>query len=153
MPYKVPKDIWSHLDSAQSLLDDAAALPGAFKHNATRYFLWVKAWELYHIANAKFHAWAQETPVDPKVMKDHVYKLNGSPEVQYIAIIDGKAVETMHNTGQEKSKLLQTLLFGTDEKSRQDVFMRGWHFDTFHRELVGKIQLLHVVLKGLEEIE
>jgi hypothetical protein len=153
MAYTIPKNVWSHLHSAQSLLDDAAALPPAFKHNATRYFLCIKGWELYRIANEKFSAWALRTTADPKLLRDHGYKLDGSPRVLNIVITDGKPVETSHETGEQKKELLQTLIYGSDDKSRQEIFMRGWHFDTFVRRLHGKIELLRITLRALEEIE
>ncbi|HJP96023.1 MAG TPA: hypothetical protein VJ843_01485 [Candidatus Saccharimonadales bacterium] len=152
MSYQVPKEIWANLQSAQSLLDDADALPGALKHNATRYFFYIKAWELYRIADAKFSAWAQEKPLSPKVLKDHGYKLDGSPNVEYIVIIEHKPVITNHETGSEKSKLLQKLTYGEGTISRNALFARGWFFDDFHNDLIGKLKLLRVALESLEKM-
>jgi len=149
---EVPKDIKNHLASSPSLLDDARALPPAFKHNATRYFLYVKAWELYRIADEKFSSWALEIPIDPRVLRDHGYKLDGSPSIHYVEIENGRAVETTHGSGEEKNKLLQTLIYGTNNKSREEVFMRGWFFDTFLTGLVAKIRLLEVTIGAVEEL-
>lgn len=147
---KVPKAVWAPFNSAKSLYNDAAALPGGFRYNATRYLLYIKSWELYFIANASFSAWASNEAADPKTLKDHGYKLDNSPEVQYITIVDHKAVETPYKSGDQKKKLLNLLVFGDKDKSREEIFMRGWFFDDFARQL-KKLDLLGVALKAIDE--
>lgn len=151
MQYYIPKTIKSHLTSARSLVEDADSLDGDSRHNATRYFLYIKAWELFRIANDLFGEWAHTKVLDNKLLKDHSYKLDGSPNIEFIEIKEGRAIVTPHGSGDEKSRLLQSLLYGSDEKSRTEIFERGWFFDTFRNELIGKIKLLEVTLKGLEK--
>jgi hypothetical protein len=153
MRYKIPRDIWAALESAESWLNDAAALPPALKHNALRYFSYIKAWELYTIADEQFSAWANKRKTDPKLFRDHGFKLEGSPRVTNITIKEGKPIEVHHSTGDEKNQLLQTLIYGKDGVSRSKVFERGWFFDTFNNRLKGKIELLRVVMQSLERYD
>lgn len=154
MTHKVPKEIRANLESAQSLLDDACSMPGASRHDATRYFLYIKAWELWHTANAKFEAWAQSEQLDPKVLRDHGLKLDDSPEVGYMEMNkSGKLKIQVHVTGNEKSKLLQQLIFGEGAKSRIELFETGWDFDSFHNRLIDNMKWLQVTIEIVEKEE
>lgn len=150
--YKVPNGVVSHVKSAESSLLDANSLPGAFRHNAARYLLYIRAWELYFIANAKFSAWANNEELDPKTLKDHGYKLEKSPTVQYIEVIDRKAVITEYKSKDQKSTLVKLLTYGRDDKSRDEIFFRGWFFDEFHNALIGNINLLKAAIQTVESL-
>ena len=110
-------------------------------------------WELVQIAEEKFSAWAQQANVNPNLLKDHGYKLRKSPPLNYIKIIDGKPVETKYASEDEKKKLRKLLLYGQEGISRSEHFMRGWHFDTFRNRLIGKINLLKVLIKAMQELD
>lgn len=139
---RVPKHIRAKLDSAWNALIDSDSLPGAFKHNASRYLLLIIAWELYQMAAEEFSAWANKVSPDRRLLRDHGYKLRKSPNTKYIKIVNGKAMETDHKTEDEKKKLRELLQYGTSAQSREELFIRGWHFDTFRNTLIGKIERL-----------
>lgn len=152
---QVPKPIRIYLESAKSALSDSDSLPGALKHNASRYFLLLTAWELAQIADEKFSAWARKSNVDPKLLRDHGYKLRKSPTLTYIEIVNGRPIETKYDSEDEKEKLRKLrklLIYGREDTPRSDLFMRGWYFDTFRHRLIAKIGLLETTIKAIYEL-
>lgn len=150
---KVPESIKSHLASSWSALEDSDTIGGAFKHNATRYFLLITAWELYELANAELSAWVWKRAQECKIYKDHASKLTKAPAIHHILIKDGKPIETSYATAEEISKIRQWTIFGKDGTSRIDVFFRGWHFDTFRNRLISRWKFLDITIKAIEELD
>ena len=150
---QIPKSVQVYLESASSALIDADSLPGALQHNASRYFLLLTAWELAQIADEKSSAWAFRAKVNPQLLRNHGYKLRESPAPTYIKIDNGKVIETKHVSEDQKNELRKLLIYGRDDISRRDLFMRGWYFDTFRNRLIGKIKLLKVMIKAMQELD
>ena len=150
---QTPEPVQVYLESAKSALFDAVSLPGALWHNASRYFLLLTAWELTQIADEKLSAWLSKANIDPKLLKDHGYKLKKSPSLTYIKIVNGKPIETKYASEDQKKKLRELLIYGRDNISRRELFMRGWHFDTFRNRLIGKINLLKALIKAMQELD
>lgn len=150
---QMPESVQSHLESARSALIDADSLPGALQHNASRYFLLLTAWELVQIADEILSAWARRLKIDSRLLKDHGYKLRKSPSTTYIKIVNGKPLETEYVSEDQKKELRKLLLYGKADISRQELFMRGWHFDTFGRRLIGKIEFFKVTIKAIQELK
>lgn len=147
---KVPKPISVYLESAKSALYDSDSLPGALRHNATRYFLLHSAWELIQIADEKLSAWANKSNIDKRLLKDHGYKLRKSPLTTYIKIVNGRPEVTKYASEDEKKNLRKLLIYGRQDTSREELFMSGWHFDNFRNSLIGRISFLEVVIKAVE---
>ena len=150
---QIPKSIKVHLESAKSALIDADSLPGALQHNASRYFLLLSAWELAQITDEKFNSWVWKTHVNTRLLKDHGYKLRKSPVTTYIKIVKGKPIETKYASEDEKKKLRTLLVYGREDTSRRELFMRGWNFDTFRKRLISKINFLEITAKAIEGLE
>ena len=147
---KVPKHIRAKLDSSWNALIDSDSLPSSFKHNASRYLLLVISWELYQMANEEFSAWANKTTPDRRLLRDHGYKLRKSPNAKYIKIVSGKPIETDHKTEDKKKELREQLQYGSNTQSREELFFRGWHFQTFRNTLIGNIKLLKVMFNTID---
>lgn len=150
---QMPKSVQMYLESARSALIDADSLPGALQHNASRYLLLLTAWELAQIADETCSAWAFRVNAHPRLLKDHGYKLRKSPTTTCIKIVQGKPIETEYASEDEKKKLRTLFLYGREDTSRREFFMRGWHFDTFRNRLISKINLLEVVIKAIQELD
>jgi len=148
---QIPKSIEIYLESAKSALIDADSLPGALQHNASRYFLLLTAWELAQIAGEELSAWARKTNARSKLLKDHGYKLRKSPLLTYIKIVNGKPLETKYASQDQKKELRKLLVYGRFDTSRRELFMHGWHFDRFRNMLIGKIEFLEILVKGIEK--
>lgn len=150
---QMPKSVQVYLESARSALIDADSLPGALQHNASRYLLLLTAWELAQIADETCSAWAFRANAHPLLLKDHGYKLRKSPTTTYIKIVQGKPIETKYASEDEKKKLRTLFLYGREDISRRELFMRGWHFDTFRNRLISKIEFLEIIVKAIEGLE
>lgn len=150
---KVPNGVKAYLASSKSALKDSDAMNGAFTYNATRYFLLISAWELYELADAELEAWVWRNPLEKKIYKDHEAKLTKAPTIYHVVIKDRKAIETKHSTAEAKSKIRQWTIFGKDGQSREELFFRGWHFDTFRNDLIGRLNLLKATIKIMESLE
>ncbi len=148
---RVPKHIRANLDSAWNTLIDSDSLPGAFQHNASRYFLLLLSWELYQTAQEEFSAWVKKEPHDPRLLRDHGYKLRRSPNTKYIKIVGGKPIESDHKTEDEKKKLRQWLQYGDGRQTPEKLFERGCHFDTFRNTLIGNINMLRVTFDAIDQ--
>ncbi len=149
---QVPESIRINLESAQSALIDADSLPGALQHNASRYFLLLSAWELAQITDEKLSTWISRNNVDPKLLKDHGYKLRKSPLLSYIKIVNGRPIVTEYASQDQKKELRKLLIYGQTNISRRGLFMRGWNFDTFRNRLIWKIEFLEVFIKAIEKL-
>jgi hypothetical protein len=150
---KVPNGVKAYLASSKSALEDSDTIGGAFKHNATRYFLLISAWELYELADAELEAWVWKNPSEKKIYKDHGAKLTKAPTIHHVLIKDRKPIETEHSTAEAKSKIRQWTIFGKDGQSRDELFFRGWDFDTFRNDLIGRLGLLDVTIKAMESLD
>jgi len=137
------KDAKSYLESAKSLLNDGDSFPGGFKYNASRFFLWLSAWEVTQIAGEKFSSGSK---TNLKLLRDHGYKLRESPSISHIKIVNGKTNEDAYVSEKQKKDLRQLLIYGQDNTSRIELFMYGWDFNTFRYWLGCRIDWLEFFL-------
>lgn len=149
---RLPTSVRAYLRSSRSALEDSAALPGAFKHNATRYRLLIDAWELLELADAELKQVIGSQPVAAKVYKDHAAKLHKAPDITHIVIVGGKPYITKYTTAKAKAKLRETLTYGKNDTSRDKLFERGWHFDAFARRVNSRLSLTEITVQAIEEL-
>jgi hypothetical protein len=147
----IPKKIKSNLNSAKSLINDSDSLPGAFKHNASRVFFLITAWELAQLADNELSDFVKTRKLNPKIYRDHKLKLIKAPTISHISRMSGKAKKIQY-LGKKLAEVRQWALFGKNSISREVLFMHHWFYDSFTRRIKSKIGFLDISIDAIEKL-
>lgn len=106
----------------------------------------------------ELEAWTRGEAIDPKLLRDHIAKLNEVDEHSYVLrVIVGPsgipAKEVYYRDGKSLKRLRELCVYGDDAETNDigKLFSRGWHTDSFARGLKQKIDWLELWLPLYEQ--
>jgi hypothetical protein len=152
----VPVTIKDRVANARYYFDAAGKLPRPTQ-DAAHILLLLVGWENIAIADAELNAWANGDTAAERLYKDHASKLHGAPEILRVIIGPSgtKPREIRFTTGRDFAELRLACQYGssTESKSVQQIFERGWHPDSFQRELKSKIEWVELFIGQYEKLD
>lgn len=155
---KVPNEIKQFTSNARYYLEAADKFPSPTK-DAAQILLLTISWENIIIADQKFHSWAVNEKLDPKLLRSHEAKLDemskDSHVLRVIVSEPGKHIpvkEIRYRTGLQLKTLREICQYGTNDETHElaKLFYRGWHSDDFRRSLQNKIEWTELSIRLCE---
>lgn len=147
--------IYDRIANARLYLEAAQKFPSPTNY-AVQILLLLVSWENIIIADQEMHSWAQKSPIDRKLLKDHKEKLKGAHGISRTIIgpPGTPAKEEKYETPDALKKLREICQYGLSS-GPQDInkmFERYWHTEGFERKLVNKIEWVELFVRLHEEI-
>lgn len=79
----VPQKIYERIATAKKLYDASTKFPPPTNY-AAEILLLISGWENVILAEKELEAWARGEAIDPKLLRDHIAKLNEVDEHSYV---------------------------------------------------------------------